>query len=204
MGETFRRLPIVLVESRTDLRGDAFLPCHELSEQRKIEILLTLYAPESRDCVQTWDIEPDVVHQFDRRRDTPRTLLRRDSARRDPLQENGEEVVRFYGLGHVVVHPRGETTIPVGFHRVRGHCDDRQGGESRKLADFPRGGHAVHDRHLHIHEDKVEGSFLHFCNRLRPIGRQHDGEARILEQGDGHFLIEFIVLDEKDFRTFDR
>jgi hypothetical protein len=96
----------------------------------------------------------------------------------DSLQEL-EHVSPFQRLAEVVVHPGGETTIPIANHRVRRHRHD--GGmltcSLLGLTDADRRFKAVHLGHLHIHEDQIECLLAGSFHSLSPIDGVHESVA---------------------------
>ena len=55
----------------------------------------------------------------------------------------------------MIVHASGQALFAIPVHGVGGHGNDGKFGKSRIGANGLGGGDAVHDGHLHIHEDDV-------------------------------------------------
>jgi hypothetical protein len=61
-------------------------------------------------------------------------------------------------------------------------------------ADFTRGGDAVHDRHLHVHQHQVVGVVGHLVERDLAIAGDVHHQAGQAQNARGHLLIEIVVL----------
>ena len=73
----------------------------------------------------------------------------------NPAAQGGPQGRRLDGFGHMIVHAGRKTALAIGLHRVGRHGHDGQVGMARIAAQLPRGRFAVHDRHLHVHQDQV-------------------------------------------------
>ena len=97
----------------------------------------------------------------------------------------------------MIVHPRRQDLLPIPGHGVGGHGDHRQVPEARVLPQAAGGGVAVHDRHLAIHEDAVEGRGGQPGQGLGAIVGHLDLDAVAHQQLPGQLLVDGIVLDQQ-------
>ena len=69
-------------------------------------------------------------------------------------------MIDFYRFRQVGVHAGRDAFFRIFIESIRRHGDDGDGFRirSRKAANDPCRGHAVHDRHHDIHEDGIEGT----------------------------------------------
>ena len=108
-----------------------------------------------------------------------------------------EKLLGFDRFGQIIVHARFEASFPVAFHGVGRHGHD---GNADLRFRFPasdgrRGLEPVHHGHLDVHEDEVEHPpGPRFDRPFSVPGRGHR-MAAFLEQVDGDFLVDRIVLD---------
>ena len=121
----------------------------------------------------------------------------------DPLQQAGEQVLRFDGLGHVVVHAGCQAGLAVRRHGVGGHGHNRQIPVLRQFAYLAGGGHAVHHRHLHVHQHHVVIGRLHLVQRHLAVFGQVHQKSGIAQQLNGHFLVELVVFHQQNPRALD-
>src|ERR1700757_5349618 len=101
----------------------------------------------------------------------------------------------------MVVHAGGETHFTVTIHGVGGHGDDGKRSEAGNGTDGLGGGDAIHDRHLHVHQDQVVILFRNLLNRYGTVFRLIDEEMRILEQAYSDLTVEFVVLNQQNTRA---
>ena len=109
-------------------------------------------------------------------------------------------MIRINRLCHVVVHASFQAAIAVACHGVGRHRHDRKIGKLRQFPNFPCRGQTVHHGHLHIHQHCVVsvGSVKNFIDRDRPVFSDFNDQSGGLQQLPGHFLIEFVILDQQD------
>src|SRR5262249_58275785 len=103
----------------------------------------------------------------------------------------------------VGVRGGGEAAFAVPFHCVGGQGDDRDVSVRGRLfrADGLRDGKAVQVRHLHVHQDQVEGlPFPGGQGRLPVIGK-HGRVPHLLKKVDRQLLVELVVLGDEDAET---
>ena len=98
----------------------------------------------------------------------------------------------------MIIHPRGQDLLPIPGHGVGGHGDHWQVAQARLLPQPAGGGVAVHDRHLTVHENAVEGLVGQPGQGLRAVVGHLDLDAVARQQLPGQFLIDRIVLDQQD------
>ena len=67
----------------------------------------------------------------------------------------------------------------------------------RHGSDVLRGGHAIHVRHLKIHQDQVVGILPGQLDCLQAIGGQVNRQAGVLQQVNGHFLVQRVVFSQQ-------
>ena len=96
----------------------------------------------------------------------------------------------------VVVHAGIEAALPVLTERVCGHGQDRHGG-SRAGADRARGLQAVHDRHLHVHQDRVIAALANLLQGFGAVVGEIGVEADALQQLQRDFLVDRVVFDDQ-------
>ena len=107
------------------------------------------------------------------------------------------------GFGDVGVHARGAGGGDVLGKGVGRHGDDGHLARVRppQGADAARGLAAVHHRHLHVHEDGVEGESLRLSealDSLRTVPSLRDGHAVHLQKLGGDLHVDFVVLGQQD------
>ena len=125
-------------------------------------------------------------------------------AGRNPAEERGKELARIDGLAEVIVHTSGETLFAIAVHGVCGHGDDRKSGEAGIEPNRFGGANAIHDRHLHIHEDDVVIVFGELLNGGGTVFGDIDLEVCLFKETENNFTIEFIVFNEQDAGAVDR
>ena len=113
----------------------------------------------------------------------------------DPALQRAPQQVRFDRLADVVAHPCFQTAFAVLGHHIGAHGDD---GKLRKLANFARGGETVHDRHLHVHQHRVECRGPHHAYRNGAVVGQFDLQTGALQQLACHFLVQVVVFHHQD------
>ena len=110
------------------------------------------------------------------------------------------------GLRDIVVHARRQTAFAISYHGVSGHGYDGNMFSRRPFriahpflfSNQGRGLEPIHFRHLHIHQDQVEGLFLP-CRQRLPSGlRQNDRVSSLLQESHRHFLVYQIVFRQQD------
>ena len=71
------------------------------------------------------------------------------------------------------------------------------------LAYSQRGGEAIHDRHLQVHQHHIEpvGLCAHGIHRFLTVVGNGDNRAFVLEQLGGNLLVVEVVLGEQDAQT---
>jgi len=147
-----------------------------------------------------------------------------DMARRPGFRRLGRPLSRRRGCGHagvrasgdlrqqreqrgfvewlrkVIVHPGRQAALAVAGHGVRGHRYDRSlaAADDFRLADVAGGFETVHLRHLHVHQDQVEGFVAGGGDRLATVPGVEHGVAALLEEGRGEGAVDHIVLGEQD------
>lgn len=57
---------------------------------------------------------------------------------------------------------------------------------------------SVHDGHLNVHEYQVKGLSSAELHGLGPVLGEDDPHAQAFQEIEGHFLVDFIVLGQKD------
>jgi hypothetical protein len=94
-----------------------------------------------------------------------------------PHAQQGQQLLRFDGLGDVVGGAGLEALLAVALHRLGGQGDDREVGEARVLADLAGGLVAVHLGHHDVHQDDVD---------VRVLAEGLDALAAVLGVDDRH------------------
>ena len=103
------------------------------------------------------------------------------------------------GLGDVVVHAGVEEPFPVALQRVGGHRDDpRLRGRGDVRADPAGGLHAVHLRHLHVHQHDVVGPLFEHREDFEPVAGDIGRVAEPTQQADGNLLVHLVVLGKEN------
>ena len=101
----------------------------------------------------------------------------------------------------MIVHAGGGAGFTVLGHGGGGHRDNRQLGVFGARAQPARGFKAVHDRHVQVHQNRVETVVLQEIERLLSVAGDGDGKPAFAEKFLRHLLVEFVVLDEQDARA---
>ena len=68
-------------------------------------------------------------------------------------------------------------------------------------ADGLSGGKPIHLRHLHVHQDQVEGILLPRGQGRVPVAGNHGHVPPLLQQAGCQFLIELVILRNEDAET---
>ena len=103
----------------------------------------------------------------------------------------------------MIAHASGEAEFAIAVHGVGGHGDDGEVGEAGIGADGFCGGDAIHNGHLHVHEDDVVVVFGDLLNSSGAVFGEIDLDMGVFEEAGGDFAIEFVVLDEKNASAVD-
>lgn len=99
------------------------------------------------------------------------------------LSQNLDDTIDLYRFRQVGVHPGFHAFFRIFIEGIRRHGDDGDGFRirSRKAANDPCRGHAVHDRHHDIHEDGIEGARDLIFEKIDSLfAIAHDSDARPL------------------------
>ena len=91
---------------------------------------------------------------------------------------------------------RPNALVFVAFHGVPGERDD--GAIVAALAENPGGRVAIHDGHLHIHEDEIEFGLGRVIDGDLAIGGFNDGEAGAGQDQPDQLAIGFAIINEED------
>ena len=104
------------------------------------------------------------------------------------------------GLGDVPIHARFETPLPVALHGMGCHGDDGDvtAGRFLPFTNGGRGLEAIHFRHLHVHQDDVEGFSLPGSQSLFPVACHDNRVTPLGERANGKLLINRIILRQKN------
>ena len=70
--------------------------------------------------------------------------------------------------------------------------------------DHVRGGQAVHDRHLHVHQDEIPCGDPPGVEGLGPVLHHHRAEPDLLEQGLQHQTVDAVILGGEHAQGGDR
>src|SRR5581483_3716664 len=93
-----------------------------------------------------------------------------------------EQIARVNGLGYVAVHAHREESLTVARHGMGSHGDNR---DVRTVGFLAANGRcsfdAIHDGHLNVHQDEIEGLALESFEGLGAIAGHHDGVAFFFE-----------------------
>ena len=114
--------------------------------------------------------------------------------------EDVSYLLRSDRLSQIGVHAAVQAALPVAFHSMRRHSNDRNVGPALffLLADFRRGSEPVHFRHLDIHKDHVESLTLQQRNRLHATAGNHCLMPDFLQHAEQHSLVHRIIFSEQD------
>ena len=102
----------------------------------------------------------------------------------------------------MIVHAGCGALLLVAGHGMRGHGDDGQVLEPRIPADDPRGGVAVHHRHLDIHQHGIVAIGLHRIQGFLPVAGQGHDHARTGKDFHRDLLVELVVFNEQNPGAF--
>ena len=111
-----------------------------------------------------------------------------------------EQILRVDRFRDVAVHTNSQTTLFVAFHGMGGQRNDGRVSATRFFFLAYQSGRfkTTHLRHLYIHQNHVEGLFLHRFQRYQSILRQHHCVAPFLQQPRNQPLVHNIVFGHKD------
>ena len=116
----------------------------------------------------------------------------------DPSLHDGKHLVHIDGFGDVVLHADFERQSLVITHGVCGHGDDRDVCPWCGGADVLRGGISVHDRHLTVHQDAIEGAIaLQDVKCLLAIVGDHGTDAGAIQQFFRELLVHVVILNHQ-------
>jgi hypothetical protein len=115
-----------------------------------------------------------------------------------------EQLFRVHGLGRVAVHPGRKAAGDVLLIGVCRHRDNRNLPASAALHGPDRRGRLipVHDRHVDIHQDRVEfpvAGGREQIHALLAVFRANDSDAPAAQNGAGDLCVDGIVLDQQNF-----
>ena len=116
---------------------------------------------------------------------------------RQPAQQRGKELRGVDRLGHMVVHARGQAGGTVLAEGIGRHREDRCGRMGRLRADALRCFQAVHEWHLHVHQDQVVGVVQSQFDSDRTVVGERDFHADEAQQFDRHLLVHRVVLGQQ-------
>ena len=121
------------------------------------------------------------------------------------LLDGGEQQARIERLRQIAVHPGRQTALAIAGHRVRGHRDDAHvpAGPPFFPANRRRRLEAVHLRHLHVHQDEIEGLPLQSLQDRSSGRRNGDCMAAAGEPFDRHLLVDDVVFRKQHVHTPD-
>jgi len=128
------------------------------------------------------------------------------------------QVLRLKGLGDIAVHAGDQTHFPVFTHGMGGHGDDWEMAAAQPIAELPKqllgqihlqrqplfqsaddfgGGQAVHQWHLHIHKDKIEGLTTQNPQGVQAVGSS--GHPMVLFQHHrGNITVDLVIVHHED------
>ena len=115
--------------------------------------------------------------------------------------EFGEDIAQTIDLdrlGQVAVHAGRLAFLSISAHRIRRQRDDRYMSRLLQFANAARGGHAVHDRHLHIHQHDVKTRSLAGRHAFSAIAGDLDAAAQAFQEFNRDLLIDEIILHQQD------
>ncbi len=105
----------------------------------------------------------------------------------------------FERLGDVFVHPGVARRLTFFGQRAGRHGDNRQGLPFWIAAYFAGRLQAIHDRHLHIHQDASEVFPRQAFERFAAVAGDGHKQPDRAQQLVGDFLIDRFILDQQDF-----
>ncbi len=112
-----------------------------------------------------------------------------------PLFQDAQQFSGLDGLGDVVIHAAGQAAVFFVFHGVGRDRDNREIRRGRVLPDDPGRLHAVHNRHLKIHEHQIHGFVFQKLHGFPAVfGRQQ------FQAGGGEELLQQKPVDLVVFR----
>jgi len=120
------------------------------------------------------------------------------------VRKYGFQGLRVERFRDIAVHTRVDTLLTIGKHGVRRHGDDWTGRQTLfpfERPDAPCRLHAIHARHLDIHQnDLVLSATRNLCQRLFACHGDIVAVAEFIEEMAGDQNIGLIVLDEQNGR----
>lgn len=118
---------------------------------------------------------------------------------RDPGRDRPAQRLAVDGLGDMIVHPRSPAACDLLCHYVGAERDDWNVARGTiKGSDSAGGFHPVHHRHLNVHENEIEGSFLYRRERFGAVIGRHHLVTVADKNGSGDDLIERVIIDEQN------
>jgi len=121
-----------------------------------------------------------------------------------PSSEHCAKLFGEEGLRQIIIHTGIETTGTIRIEGVRGEADDGDGGgRSVQCSNAACGFDAIHFRHLHIHEDEVEGFGGKAPDGFRAIGGDGHNAALAFEHAAREQLIDDTVFGDEDTQAAD-
>ena len=110
------------------------------------------------------------------------------------------ELIDIERFRDVFVHSCGKAFLPVAFHSMSGHGYYRDVSRILffMLADQPRRFKTIKHRHLDVHQNQIKGVTAKGFHSLLAVGRNDHNMAVLLQDSHDNFLVNQIVLREKD------
>ncbi len=122
----------------------------------------------------------------------------RRGARRQPAQQGAEQRAGLHRLGDEIVHAGFQTAVAIFREGVGGHGQNRHLPAVRQAPDHARGFEAVHDGHLHIHQDQfVMLAASQFLYRIDPVSGKRDIQPDAFQHAGGNLLVGGVVLHDQ-------
>ena len=118
----------------------------------------------------------------------------------EQFQEPGHDFVDVDGLGNMVVHAGGQTSVAVAGRRIGGHGQDWDGVALCTGANAACGFQPVQVRHLHVHDDHVieVGLLSGHADALQPAFGNRDVGPFGLEQLGGDLAVQRVVFHQQN------
>ncbi|MNP21974.1 hypothetical protein D3C76_1146170 [compost metagenome] len=102
----------------------------------------------------------------------------------------------------MVIHATGKGIFAVALHGIGGHRNYWQLCKAWLFADLARGGIAVHDRHVAVHQHTVEAAVdRQDVQRFLAMPGQAQRYTHALQQLTRKLLVHFVVFDQQKSRT---
>ena len=117
-----------------------------------------------------------------------------------------DEITILNRLGNVAVHSRCQILFSIALHGMGCHGNHRQPFSGLPLSSANRGRclHAVHHRHLNVHQHDIECLSLQLVEGSPSVTDHHHGMSALLQQPARDLLVHRVIFRHQDVQTLGR